>query len=896
MAILNQPFVSFTGGEIGPEVLSRVQMDGYGACAGLMENLLPWTEGDMSLRPGFGKQCEVPGDIQSFIWPFVFDVSQTYLVLLQPGLLYIAREGALIARPATTATIAGGTFPSLSAWTDISAGGGTAAATAGNLVLASDGTSIAGVRQHVSNAQAGVQTALNLQVLNGPVRLRVGTASGLDDLIGQTDLKTGYHSLMLVPSSTSFWIDLTSTLQRQVSLDSIAVAPAGLMALTAPWTDIATIRGLKWQQSGNVLYASSGKGPKQRIERRGDGSWSIVNTDEQDGPFLTPNVDPSIMLTPSVIIGDGTLTASRPVFYPGHAPSGNSPGALFQITQSGQSVQTSLSAANQASDYVKVTGASQRVLDFNITGTFNAVVLLQYSVGNPYSWQNIGKGGYTAPLSAPGSLSDTQANVDVYYRWFVFSYVSGTINVSLTFTGGSTSGVMRVTGYTSPVAVSAEVLSPLASVVASNQWAEGAWSTVQGWPKGIGIFDGRLFNTYFDQFAGSQSDSFESFATGDMDSNAIVQSIGTAAANPGVWVVGLQRLVIGTQGSETTVKASSLDVPLTPTNLGIRVGGTFGSADIQPWIIDQRAVYVEKSTFRLMELVMGGYPNYDYASANLCRMHKNLGRPGLVQLSVSRQPDTRIFALRSDGVLLCKLYAPDENALGWARIVTDGTIESATLLPQAGGEDLIYVLCARTVNGATKRFLELLDPFYIETAADANNLDCYTRIALSNTSEVTGADYLEGRTVQVWIDGFRHPDRTVTGGAFALDSTYPSGFLTYGLGYKGRYRSGKLAYGAQDGTALNQKARAVSVSFMLLNALTAGISYGATFDEMDTLPDRDDSTPYDEATGLFTGVTESYAIPGNARSRDPRFCLELASPYPATVQGFVLGHEIMEKV
>ncbi len=914
MAILNQPFVSFTGGEIGPSVMSRVQMEGYGATAALMQNVLCWTEGNMSLRPGFGMKCEVPGDAWSFLLPFVFDVSETYLAVLQAGVLYIARDGELISRPSTTASIAGGSFPNLSGWTDISESGGSASAS-GALSLTSNGTAIAGVRQQCTNAHAGVQTALNLHVLNGPIRFQVGSASGWDDYIAVTDLQTGYHSLMLTPASTQFWIQITSTLHRAVVLDSIAVASAGLMSLTTPWSAQVTIRALKYQQSGNVLYVSSGLGPTQRIERRGDGSWSIVNTGEENGPFLGLNTDPAISLTPSVIVGNGSLTSSKQLFHAEHV------GALFQIAQSGQSVTGALTGDGQNTDYIKVTGTAgitktktssgflgtglwadhtstttgnSRTITFSISGTFSATISLQQSVGSPYQWTTVATYSTEQGLTA---YDDGRDNQTVYYRLAVESgnYVSGTANVTLNFSGGITSGVVRITGFNNPVSASMEVLQPLANTSETNQWAEGAWSDRQGWPKATAIFDGRLFSVYSDRFAGSQSDSYESYALGDMDSNAIIQPIGTGAANPGVWVAGLQRLLIGTQGSEASVKASALDTPLTPMNISVKTTGTYGQADIQPVVVDQNAISVEKSGFKVMEHVMSNSPPYDYRSISLMRLHRNLGRPGIIQLAVARQPDTRLFALRSDGVLLPKLYAPDENALGWSRIVTQGVIESAAVLPCYGAEDKVYAMVARTINGGTKRFLECLDPIYIATAADANNMDCYTRLSISGADAVTGADYLEGETVQVWINGARHPDRVVSGGGFDLDGTY-TGYVTYGLGYTGRYRSSKLAYGSHLGTALSQKARPVSVSFILQDAFTAGIEYGCDFTMMDVLPASNPLLPPDEDTGLITGVTESYPVPGNQKTRDPRFCVQLSSPYPVTIQGFVLGHEIAEEV
>ena len=890
MPKLNLGVTSFGGGELGPEAQGRVNLEGYGATASILENMMPDTTGNLHFRPGFGYQTTGPaagtgGRVESFF----LDMDTKNLLWFSANALRFVQNGGLIVTSAVTSTITNGIFAAgLTGWTGISSGASTAVGGASGLVLTGDGANTAGVRQQVATSSAGTRHSLRIRVTRGPVTFRCGSTAGGDDYFGTVSLRTGEYVLSFTPSG-AYWIEFFSLLQRQIIVQDVAVLGAGDLSIATPW-NATDIWKLRLEPSLNVIYVADGVRAKRRIERFGSSSWGLVLTDEQDGPFRLPNVDDTFTLTPSVRAGNGTLTASRALFKSGHV------GALFQITHSGQFESRTLTGADQWSSPIQVTGTGAgRQLYWTVTGTFTATVRLQRSIGNTTSWEDVASGTGTFTTTSAGSFSFREAedNVIIYYRVGIATggYTSGNPVATIRFPFGTTVGTVRVTGFTSATSVNIEVLNSLADTAATEEWAEGAWSDYRGHPKAIAIFSGRLWNGRDDEYWASASDVYESHATGDGDSDAISGTLAAGAASPKVrWFLGLGRLQVGAAHSAAdispiktgsglmTISSSALDEALTPANTNVRAQ-------------DSTGIYVDHSGIIANELGWSAEAN-DYTPRSLMRLHRDIGRPGIAQIAFSTRPDARLYMVRSDGVLLVKLFDRAENVMGWSRIVTDGLIKSVAVLP-GESEDDVYALVDR--HGDTQPWrLEKLGTFYRETATDACHLDSYVKYTGVPVTNITGATHLNGKVVRVWADGAYMGERTISGGTFTTALPSAKGTIVAGLSYRGRYQSSKLAIGSQTGSALAQQGKAVNIALMLLNSVRV-LRYGSTFTLMDAMRDLDGDVAYDSGEGLVTVTTDFFPIPG-AYSRDPRLCIEVDAPHPVTIQGLVLAHHLAEKV
>lgn len=75
--------------------------------------------------------------------------------------------------------------------------------------------------------------------------------------------------------------------------------------------DLATI---KYVQSADVLFLAQPNHPPMTLTRYGQTDWRLVKMEITGGPFGDPNVDDSLRITPSDVVGEVTLTATGDCF------------------------------------------------------------------------------------------------------------------------------------------------------------------------------------------------------------------------------------------------------------------------------------------------------------------------------------------------------------------------------------------------------------------------------------------------------------------------------------------------------------------------------------------------------------------------------------------------------
>jgi hypothetical protein len=892
--------VAFNRGLVSRLGLARADIKRVAMSAQTMVNLMPRVLGSMMLRPGTQYLQETRDNEPSRDIPFVFSISDKAGIELTDLTMRVLVDDEIITRPAVTTAVANGDFTTnLTSWTDADEAGATSAwETGGYMGLTGNGTANAIRRQQVTVAGAniGVEHALRIVIERGPVVLLVGSTSGGDEYISQTSLAEGAHSLAFTPTG-DFYIQFQSPLERITLVDSCNVEAAGDMELPTPWVE-ADLGLVRADQSGDVMYVACEGYQQRQIERRGTRSWSVVLYLADDGPFRVENIGP-ITLTASGISGNITITASGRLF------TSTLVGAIFSITSVGQTVTRSITAQNTFTDEIRITGVdSSRIFTIIISGLTGtgSTVTLQRSLDEPGNWEDVPTLSWTADTTQ--TYDDGLDNQIVYYRIGVKTgdYAGGTIVASLQIGTGSITGVVRITAYSSPTSVSAEVLDSLGGTTATDIWAEGTWSDYRGWPSAVSLYEGRLWWVGKDKAIGSISDAFTSFDPEfEGDAGTIQRSIGSGPVDQFNWALPLQRLILGGQGAEFSCRSTSFDEPLTPSNFNLKRASSQGSAPVQAVAVDSRGMYVQRGGTRVFELAFDG-ETYDYSSSDLTAIVPDIGEPRIVRMAVQRQPDTRIHCVRSDGTAAVLVYDKVENVTCWIEIESDGAsgeIEDVMVLPGDSGvnEDQVYYTVKRTIDGATKRYRER---WAMENECWGNEALCKLADSFvvyegAPTYTITGLDHLEGEQVVVWADGAdigTDDDDTliytVSGGQITITGEAVENAVI-GLYYRARFRSAKLLQAVNDmGVALTQEKTIDSLGLVMANTHNQGIKYGQDFDNLSNMPGMEDGAPVPANTVWEDYDKEMFTLDGTWDT-DARLCLQMAAPRPCTVMAGIIG-------
>lgn len=902
----NLALLAFNRGLVSRLGLARADIKRVALSAETMVNCMPRVLGSMMLRPGLQYLQSTRDNLPNRDLPFVFSTSDKAGIELTDQIMRVMVDDVIITRPTVTTAVTNGNFTTnLTGWTDADEAGATSAwETGGYMGLTGNGTANAIRRQQVTVAGAniGVETALRIVIERGPVVLMVGSTSGGDEYVSQTELAEGVHSLAFTPTG-DFYIQFQSSLERLTLVDSCNVEAAGDMEIPTPWVE-ADLGLVRADQSGDIVYVACDGYQQRQIERRGTRSWSVVLYLANDGPFRTENVGP-ITITPSAISGNVTLTASSRLF------KSTQVGAIFSITSVGQTVTRSITAQNTFSNEIRITGVDASriftIIVSGLTGTLSTVTL-QRSLDAPGNWEDVPAESYTADTTK--TFDDGLDNQIVYYRIGVKTgdYVAGTIVCTLQIGTGSITGVARITAYSSSTSVSAEVIEDLGGTTATDVWAEGTWSDYRGWPSAVALYEGRLWWVGKDKAIGSISDAFTSFDPNfEGDAGPIQRSVGSGPVDTFNWALPLQRLLIGGQGAEFSCRSTSFDEPLTPTNFNLKRASNQGSSPVPAVAIDSRGIFVQRGGTRVFELAFDGN-TYDYSSSDVSALVPEIGSGGvtgvrIVRIGVQRQPDTRVHCVRSDGTAAVLVYDRVENVTCWLEITSvgaSGLIEDVLVLPGDAGqeEDQVYYTVMRTVNGSEVRYRER---WAKESECWGNNNLCkladsfvvYEGIPVNT---ITGLGTMEGEQVVVWADGedVGTDDNgdliyTVTGGQITLQNDLHVSNAVVGLYYEAQWKSGKLVQCANElGIGLNQHKLISEIGLILANAHAKGLKYGQSFDHLDDMPEIEDGTTVGANTVWEDYDKEMITFPGEW-STDSRICLEMAAPRPCTILSVVVG-------
>lgn len=885
---------NFNRGRISRLGLGRTDLDRVKLSSETQTNWMPRALGSMMLRPGLGYLGSIRNNVECRIVPFVFQSTDTALLELTTTAMRVWIDGSVVTRSSALSTISNGTFSSdLTSWTDADESGATStwtdAASTGSGYMALYGTrySRARRRQTVS-ASSGAQN-LSLHIERGPVFLRVGSSTGADDYLSERTLRSGHYSLSIVTTG-NYFLELSGNTEYPALVDSVSVESSGHMIVDTPWSS-TDLTNLRWSQSNDVVFIACRDVPQKRIERHSTESWAVVDYVANDGPFRNVNVT-ATRLTPSGLSGEVTVSSDRPFFSQGNA------GGLIQITSVGQSVSATFTAPSQASDSIRVSGvgSGRTFTIFISTATSANTILIQRSIGEEGSWQVVGGLGYTSSTSE--TYTDGLDNQIVFYRLYSPSSASTNTTAAgqLTYSGGGVSGVVRVASAISSTQASCIVLSRLGSTAASELWSEGDWSPLRGYPSAVALHEGRVFWAGKSKLWGSVSDNFESFdadSTDLGDAGPINLNIASGSNETIDWLLSLTRLMMGSPLSEAQAKTSSLEEPLTPTNFALRDISTQGSASVQAVKIDQRAIFVQASQSRIMEIVLG-QSQLDYDTIDRSVLIPEIGEPAITRLVVQRQPDTRVHFVRSDGTVAVLLSDPVENILCWLDVETNGVVEESAVLPGAVEDEVFYVV-RREVNGSTVRYLE---KWALESEArggPTNKMaDSFIVQNSTATTTVSGLDHLVGSSVIAWGSTDDLGSYTVsTTGTITLSAA--STTTVVGLPYYGTFVSSKLAYAAPSGgSALTARKKLSHLGVILADTHSQGLRYGPSTDRLQNLPriERGQSvstgrvwSDYDNDPVIFPGSWDT----------DSRLCLLSAAPRPVTVLAAVIGMETREK-
>jgi len=457
--------------------------------------------------------------------------------------------------------------------------------------------------------------------------------------------------------------------------------------------------------------------------------------------------------------------------------------------------------------------------------------------------------------------------------------------------------IVKITGYTSATQVTAEIVryQMPASIIRLGTvfWEEGAWSNHRGYPSAMTLFEQRLW------FGGSDSDptvvwssrsggSYENFADGTKDADAIVYRLSEGSGDRIRWLSGARVLTAGTSRGEYAIAASSQQEALTPTNMRAVVQQTYGTSSAKPVRVNQTVLYPQRSgdaanpARKLREFAYSLSADA-YESNNITVFSDHITGAGFDEIAYQPEPDNLIWIRRVDGVLAACTHEKTQEVLAWHRHVIGGggVVKALATKPGLAGDE-VWCSVERVIGGVTKRFIEVIDDGF-DVHVDGKDDGVFVDSALvydgAETATLSGLWHLNGATVRVRGDGARLTDVVVANGRVTLDTAVAK--ASVGFPIETVIETMDLEGGARAGTAQSRMKRVSQVFVLLVRSLGGKIGTAST--DMRPILYRQASDPMDTAPPLYSGHID-FDMPGG-HEREAIVRIEHDDPFPFYVAG-----------
>jgi hypothetical protein len=637
----------------------------------------------------------------------------------------------------------------------------------------------------------------------------------------------------------------------------------------------ADVVDLQFRQSGDVLYLTHPDFAPHKVTRSSNVDWTIEETVNTDGPFGTENSDEAVKMYTNAATGTVTLTADTAVF------TSDVVGQLVKIQ-----VETYETWKPwEAGGYLTVTSATSPVIYRRYEGNI-------YRADEPSAVVGKIRMGGTPPTHLKGSEWDGGADAVENYDGVAAGY-SDNYGVKWTYlhSGFGIARITAVAGTTATATVLSEFPAELVgSGNKSYRWSFGGFGGDAGYPRSVTIFGERLFYGQKYSVYGSKSFDFTSFRTGADDDDAL--SFQLAGTNDITWLEESDGfLIIGTIGGVRTLSGGNNE-PLTPSKFTNRGSPTKRCSSIPPVKAGSTFVYVGFDRKSVVEMNFSLERN-GYSTTPISIISEHIPKEGVSSICYQSETDQIFWMGLDNGHLAGLTFEADQNVRGWHRQKIGGSfgstpwgiVEWAASSPGQSGSDDIWLVVKRTINGQTKRYIEVLQPaFEYGDLEDAFVVDCgltYDGVAVSS---VSGLAHLEGETVMALADGVIVRNLVVSGGAVTLPAAASK--VHVGLPFTAVAETLELDVGGRDGSVTGRRKRVNSVIFSVLESANIYVKSASRSSFELQRAGRNTVAAPSDVVSLYTGNLDEVKLDDTWEGQG-RIRIEAPDPVPCTIRAII---------
>lgn len=421
----------------------------------------------------------------------------------------------------------------------------------------------------------------------------------------------------------------------------------------------------------------------------------------------------------------------------------------------------------------------------------------------------------------------------------------------------------KITAVSSSLIVTATVIEGNGQAAAATaSWRLGTFGANPGYPACVTFYQQRLVwgrttslpRAVFVSVSQFPEKYTPSAVDGTVaDDHGFMRDISSGQADPILWLKEAKRIVMGTASAIRWIGApDDAGTVMTARSVDTRIARKVGSRSVVPVDVDEGFVFAGSNGLSVRNYAEDEYGNATAPDISILAEH--LCKSKVKRLAYQQTPDSIVWAITDTGKLFAMTIDRDENVVGYHAHDVSGVVKSIAVIPTEDRDEL-WLLVQRTINGSTKRYVEILQPqFDQDTMAqeDAFFVDCGLTYQGAALNVISGLGHLAGKEVDIYSEGSPLPRAIVTAGG---QITLPNGRLTtkahIGLPINNIGVTLPPPTEAPDGSTLGRKSRAVSVVADVVS--TMGLEIGPHGKRRTQVKFRSPKNPMGTAPPLYSG-------------------------------------------
>jgi len=817
MARVAVELTNFTGGELSPRLDGRTDLTKYTSGCSTLENLVVYPHGSAARRPGSTFIAEVANSAnKTRLIPFEFSTTQTYMLEFSNLKMRVYKDSGA--------------------------------------VLEGDKTITA-----ITKANPAVVTANSHGYSNGD-EVVITAVGGMTEVNGKR---------FLVADKTTNTFELQDKDGVDIDSSSFTTYTSGgvsnkVFEITTPYTT-AQLFDLKFAQSADVMYITHPEHEVEKLSRTGHTAWTLTDVDFTKGPMQDANTTTTTLNPGQSAVGTGiALVAS--------AVTGINSGSGFLATDVGRfvflndgyakitgvtnttnatiEIITALDSASatdnwQLGAFSDTTGHPSCVTFFEqrlvFAGTTNQPQTIFFSKSGDYENMDANIGGTIADDDAIiYTIASNQVNA-IRFMTATRTLIIGTAGGEFTVSGGGTDSAVTPT-----------------NILIKKQSNHGSANV-----DAIAVGNATLFLQRAKRKIRELAYNFDVDGYIAPDMTILAEHVTEGGLTQIAYQQEPNQIVYAVRGDgELAGLTYQREQQVTAWHRHI-FGGRFGNATVT--VTD--FANIANGTRIVLTKADGTTTTFTSAtSATSGKFHTtSSNNQTATNLKTLINANSDFTATVSSNVVTITETSP--LSTGFLTITSlDDSIrltktnegksvcESVAVIPTDDTEYQVYVIVKRTINGATRRFVEILNVFDFDETNNTsfNFLDSALSYSGSAVTTISGLDHLEGQTVSILANGASHPDKTVSSGSITLDRSSTS--VKVGLAYTSLLQTMRLNNGSQNGTSQGKTKRIYDITVRMFE--TIGVEVGPDLSNMERIPFRSSADLMDEGIPPFTGDKE----------------------------------------